>query len=306
MKLSLLIAIIYISPSWQQHTDLLLVVFEKAIERINPLTGHSDIIHIEDNGDGETLAIDFDFKHNCFFYSTYPPGRILQKCVDGRQEETIIAEDVGLATGLSYDSTSDLLYFRSTKFENKIEVVKVVHPNVPMKNYMRRTIVGNLSDLILTLKNKMFAGDVLVAPVQRYIFWTDISINNLSIWRSNLDGSDVRKIVNNSFSDPLRLSLDYNRNRIHWTERHENALGSCDFNGNNIEKVTINYKLPDGIVISQGRLYWMNSETQSIYTRDKGDVSVIFHSTTFYTIIYSQITVTRSHYCTKLIQIKVL
>lgn len=273
-----LFVVIYISRSWQQKTEFLLAVFEKTIERIDPVTGQSDVIQIENGAGGQITNIEFDIKYSCLFFSTSNSGQIKQLCFDGRQEERVIVEVVGSVTGLSYDWTTELLYFANTEFTQKIEVVKIVRADgdsnrVPMKNYMRRTIIGNLT-------NQIFDRDVLADPVNGYLFWTNIGFEAPSIWRSHLDGSDARMIVSSSYvAIPIRLSIDYNTNRIYWSDHGVHGLGGCNLNGNAIRMYHL-MRDPDCVVVRKDRLYWSSSKTQSIYFGTQGDFDSRFNTNT--------------------------
>lgn len=282
MKLvhALHIAMVYtcIRPSWQQQKDFLLVAFEKTIERIDPVTGHSELVPISNKAGGQIINIDFDVKHNCLFYSTCCPGEIIQKCLDNRAEEMVIVENAEISTGLSYDWVSELLYFTTAEAQHKIEIVKIVHADgngnrTQMKNYMRRTIVGNLNSRILVR-------DILVDPVNRYLFWVDISpeqsphivqytAESPTIWRAYLDGSHAQKIHTCTFEmNPIRLSLRYDMNQIYWTGQEWYA--SSDLNGDIIIKIYLRPD-PDHIAVTKDHLYWSNSKTQSVYVRNRGD-----------------------------------
>lgn len=273
-KVALLI-ILCICPSYQIQSEFLLVAFGDRIDRIDPETAQIDIIHYVKNATAE--AVDFDIKHNCLFYSVSKSAKIFQKCLDGNLTENIIVDNVNIS-GLSYDWTSELLYFIST---NKIEVVKILHSeDVAMKrNYMRRTIINGLDEVF-------FKRDILADPVNKHLFWTNRRYRSQDIYRSNMDGSDMKIFMNNSFvGQPTRLSMDYSSNRIYWLDEREYVIGSSDLNGESIEKwgkkswnFVETYPTMTEVGVSKNRVFLYEKTSRSLYVGNRGNFIESFSS----------------------------
>lgn len=273
-KVALLI-VFCICPSYQLQSDFLLVAFGDRIDRINPETGSIDVIHYVENATVE--AVDFDLKHNCLFYSVSKSAKIFQKCLDGNHTENVIVDNVNVS-GLSYDWTSELLYFISTY---KIEVVKILHGEelVMSRNYMRRTIINSLDEVF-------FKRDVLADPVNKHLYWTNKRYRSQDIYRSNLDGSDMKIFMNNTFvRQPTRLTIDYSSNRIYWLDEREYVIGSCDLSGDSVEKWAKKswnfveaFPTMTEVGVAKNRVFLYETSSRSLYVGTRGNFIESFSS----------------------------
>lgn len=74
-----------------------------------------------------------------------------------------------------------------------------------------------------------------------YLFWTDWAVGEAQLARANLDGSDVKVLINNdSVEWPNGLTVDYIAERLFWVDARHDYIASCDLHGNNIKKVLKN------------------------------------------------------------------
>lgn len=74
-----------------------------------------------------------------------------------------------------------------------------------------------------------------------YLFWTDWAVGEAQVARANLDGSDVKILINNdSVEWPNGLTVDYIAERLYWVDARHDYIASCDLHGNNIKKVLKN------------------------------------------------------------------
>lgn len=274
-----ILCIVCISSSLQQRNDSLLLSFNALINRFDPVTGDIHLLHNASANSGLISNIEFDSKNNCIFFAIQAKdnNKILEKCLDHNQTERVIADAVSYDTSMSYDWSSQLLYFLASHYEytDTIEVIKIVRKknysdngSIRM-NYMRRTIVANP-------KLKCFLCDIVIHPVHKYLFWTSGHLGEPAIRRCNADGSNVKKIVDSEFvSQPIEISIDFDFDRIYWLDSRKHTIGRCDFNGNRIEL----FQLPDpsfprtstALVVMEDRVYWSNEHSAEIYYGNKGN-----------------------------------
>ena len=70
------------------------------------------------------------------------------------------------------------------------------------------------------------------------MFWTDIGSTHPVISRADMDGKHIVHIVHN-VRHPNGITIDYQRERIYWTDSSLNKIQMCDYRG--LNKRTIKY-----------------------------------------------------------------
>lgn len=74
----------------------------------------------------------------------------------------------------------------------------------------------------------------------RFLFWTDWSADRPCIGRSLLDGSDVKRIVENKPGQqnvrwPNGITIDFNTKRLYWVDAFLDRMTTADFEGGNLK-----------------------------------------------------------------------
>lgn len=74
--------------------------------------------------------------------------------------------------------------------------------------------------------------DLIVDPKNCFLFWTDWShTSSIKIGRSNLDGSSFRPLVNTDVEWPLGLALDFEADRIYYTDPKTSIIETIRVDG---------------------------------------------------------------------------
>lgn len=174
-------------------------------------------------------AIDYDIKHNCIFWSDQITQDIRRLCHNKTVEILCRVDAIAPFGHIAYDWISETLYYANAA-HYKIEVISVSHEEHLMRNRVHTAVV------------KLPYGErpqgLAVHPIRGYLFWTvrRYGYQLTKIFRSNLDGSNVRVLLNaDKFANAVyTLTIDYEKDRIYWsTNRFFGAFGifSSDLNG---------------------------------------------------------------------------
>jgi len=94
-----------------------------------------------------------------------------------------------------------------------------------------------LGDMIMTDRHVIF----IIFAVPRYMFWTDWAIDDPSVNRADLDGSNVKRL----FKKPLvvwpnGVTIDHIAERIYWVDAREDYIASADLDGQRFHKIISN------------------------------------------------------------------
>jgi len=78
------------------------------------------------------------------------------------------------------------------------------------------------------------------------------------IQSSNLDGTDLKNIITTQDTplNPVDIALDKENQKIYWTNYRQNNIQVADKNGENIRVLIEGKGRPDGIVLSENRIFW--------------------------------------------------
>lgn len=190
-------------------------------------------------------AIEYDIKHDCIFWADNTV-EIRRQCFNNNNQnvEVLHAESDGDFFSLAYDWTSELLYF-TNRVPSKIEVIST-SSNSPR---LHRTIVQ--------LEPRTHPSGIAIHPRSGYIFWTS---RKPSISRANLDGSNVRTLIEKpDIGQPYLVTVDFETERIFWTDLDDKNIASCDFHGKHFYVVWKNadqINIPYSLAIHNDTIYW--------------------------------------------------
>lgn len=212
-------------------------------------------------------SIEFDYGNSCVFWGDSDNNVIKRQCLNNNQPPKVLTyAKFGEGQGMSYDWLSQTLYF--IDIQNNIEAITAISETAATTD-MRRTIVKN--------GRRTIATSICVHPVRGYLYW--IQNRNMtalrSIWRSQLDGSQVRQLIGEpTVMLAYDITIDYATDRIYWIDWYLKSIGSCDLNGQNVIKFIeddVRIKYASAIVVHQQTIYWSYLLHGMVYAMDKGD-----------------------------------
>lgn len=215
------------------------------------------------------IAVDFNLKNNCIFWSDVQHKTIMKLHLDGKSiPEVLVSAGLTSVEGLAFDWMSQLLYFTDGG-GSKIEVVHVA----PHPEHARR-----MRKRLLKSPDVEKPRGIAVHPSKGFIFWTDWSTQNPSIGRAHLDGSNTVKIIQNDESHqqltlkwPNGITIDFKNDRLLWVDAHQDRIMTSDFNGEKIKIVLESDQRishPFAVGIYKNSLYWDDWTTRGIYTAE--------------------------------------
>uniref|UniRef100_A0A2S2QL46 Sortilin-related receptor n=1 Tax=Sipha flava TaxID=143950 RepID=A0A2S2QL46_9HEMI len=209
------------------------------------------------------IAVEFDVKNNCIFWADIVTDTIGRQCLSDGKEGPEILVNSGLSSveGMAYDWVSKHLYF----VDGAMSKIEVIRTDNKIPGHMRRTILGPTY-----LKKPR---GIAVHPRAGYLFWTDWAVGEAKVARSNLDGSDVKTLINNeSVVWPNGLAVDYIAERLYWVDARHDYIASCDLHGNNMKKVIKDDEKvshPFAVAVLKDWIYWDDWKQNSIFMSDK-------------------------------------
>jgi hypothetical protein len=172
-------------------------------------------------------AVDYDTRRNCVFWSDIENSIIARHCFNDNQYEVLAGIDINHVNSLAYDWISELLYFIDAG-RYTIGIINTADRARTLENRMHRTIMGYESQ----------ARGLVVNPIHGYLFWAESNNEKRAILRANVDGKNVRTLVNGSYiQQPYAITIDHAAKRVYWSDIIRNYIGRCDFDGNEFKEV---------------------------------------------------------------------
>lgn len=111
----------------------------------------------------------------------------------------------------------------------------------------------------------------------RYMYWTDWG-ETAKIERMGMDGIEGSRsiLVSSNIFWPNGLTLDYDENRMFWTDARLRYIHSANLDGSD-RRVIIRGSLPHpfAITLSEDTIYWTDWHLRAIFSCDKANGSNI-------------------------------
>ncbi|XP_014669426.1 PREDICTED: low-density lipoprotein receptor-related protein 2-like isoform X2 [Priapulus caudatus] len=199
--------------------------------------------HIMNIATNHTYAVGVDYHYTMgkIFFSDYDEKKIYSVNIDGTDEKEVISVGLQNPVGLAVDWVGNNLYY-TDRTGKRIEV---------------SDLEGKYRSVLITgLEGPM---DVVVDPSTGYLFFADRGKNNGSVWRANMDGTDVQLLVGTNIIYASSLTLDYVTKRIFWVDNKIDYMQSCTYSGQNSQVILsggINIPHPFGIATFEDKMYW--------------------------------------------------
>ena len=103
------------------------------------------------------------------------------------------------------------------------------------------------------------------------MFWSDLGIP-AKIEKAFMDGSKRSAIIHSGLSRPVSLTIDYNEQRIYWSDVDLYRLEYCDYEGSScsiVETEASGLLYPYALTIADDLLFWTDWATDSVYATHK-------------------------------------
>ncbi|XP_047534155.1 sortilin-related receptor-like isoform X1 [Vanessa atalanta] len=243
----------------EEPTEFILVALRDKIARID-LSDNSTVIPVQ--GQRNIVAIEFDMKNNCIYWADIEVDKISRQCFgNGNAQEVVVDTDLASIEGMALDWISNVLFFVDG-MRKKIEAVRT---DLTSQGRMRATILNS------TILSK--PRGIAVHPRAGYLFWTDWDRYSPSVSRSNLDGTDVKKLFTRPIVQwPNGITIDQMADRIYWVDAMEDYIASADLNGQYFRRILWNDEKvshPFAVAVLKNKMYWDDWKAKSIFIADK-------------------------------------
>ncbi|KAL0829250.1 hypothetical protein ABMA28_004072 [Loxostege sticticalis] len=243
----------------EEPTEFLLVALRDKIARID-LMDNTTIMPVTDQKN--IVAIEFDMKNNCIYWADIELDKISRQCFNnGTTQEVVVDTDLASIEGMALDWISNVLFFVDG-MRKKIEAVRT---DLNHAGRMRTTI---LDSRVLTKPR-----GIAVHPKAGYLFWTDWDREKPSISRSNLDGTEVKKLFGKPIVQwPNGITIDQMSERIYWVDAMEDYIASADLDGGHFKRILWNDETvahPFAVAVLKDKMYWDDWKAKSIFVADK-------------------------------------
>jgi hypothetical protein len=210
---------------------------------------NSDVVR---NEPGErNIGVDVHFGNSQIFWSDVASAQIYRANMDGSDAEVIVNEGILVVDDIAVDWVSDKLFWVDAVWAR----VEALDLNTLIRVEVLRTGPGTNPRAIA------------VEPLNRYIFWTDYG-ETAKIERSFMDGGDRRTIISSDLSQPNGITIDYNLQRIFWTDSDLDRIQYANYDGTEcMTLLTEDNGLiyPFAVTTANGLLFWSDGRSNSIY-----------------------------------------
>ncbi len=185
---------------------------------------------------GQPGDVEIDWAGGVAYWVDAYAERIFRARLDGAQLEPLVI--TGQPRRIALDASQTSLYWIASQW------------NVIIRSDFSGTVLESVV-------NVNGARDLAIGGGR--IFWSEDN----SIWRANLDGSNVTLIQSGEPGAfrPNLLALDSNRGRIYWTDRTSGAIQVASLEGTEVADFVQPQASVGGITIDSnaGYLYWIDS-----------------------------------------------
>uniref|UniRef100_A0A452SQB1 Sortilin-related receptor n=1 Tax=Ursus americanus TaxID=9643 RepID=A0A452SQB1_URSAM len=247
-----------------EENEFILYAVRKSIHRYDLASGATEQLPL--TGLRAAVALDFDYEHNCLYWSDLALDTIQRLCLNGSTgQEVIISSGLETVEALALEPLSQLLYWVDSGFKK----IEVANPD----GDFRLTIVNS------SVLDRPRA--LVLLPQDGVMFWTDWGDLKPGIYRSNMDGTAVQRLVSEDVKWPNGISVD--DQWIYWTDAYLDCIERITFDGQQRSIILDNLPHPYAIAVFKNEIYWDDWSQLSIFRASK-------HSGSQMAVLASQLT----------------
>uniref|UniRef100_A0A8C0ST04 Sortilin-related receptor n=1 Tax=Canis lupus familiaris TaxID=9615 RepID=A0A8C0ST04_CANLF len=233
-----------------EENEFILYAMRRSIHRYDLASGATEQLPL--TGLRAAVALDFDYEHNCLYWSDLALDIIQRLCLNGSTgQEVIINSGLETVEALAFEPLSQLLYWVDSGFKK----IEVANPD----GDFRLTIVNS------SVLDRPRA--LVLLPQDGVMFWTDWGDLKPGIYRSNMDGSAVHRLVSEDVKWPNGISVD--DQWIYWTDAYLDCIERITFDGQRRSIVLDNLPHPYAIAVFKNEIYWDDWSQLSIFRASK-------------------------------------
>ncbi|XP_025784663.1 sortilin-related receptor [Puma concolor] len=233
-----------------EENEFILYAMRKSIHRYDLASGATEQLPL--TGLRAAVALDFDYEQNCLYWSDLALDIIQRLCLNGSTgQEVIINSGLETVEALAFEPLSQLLYWVDSGFKK----IEVANPD----GDFRLTIVNS------SVLDRPRA--LVLLPQDGVMFWTDWGDLKPGIYRSNMDGSAVHRLVSEDVKWPNGIAVD--DQWIYWTDAYLDCIERITFDGQQRSVILDNLPHPYAIAVFKNEIYWDDWSQLSIFRASK-------------------------------------
>lgn len=208
-------------------------------------------------GVNQPFSVDYDLQTNSVIYIDSARKIIESASLNNTKDRKTLLHPV-YSDGIAVDWIGHNLYYieniwRSVNVLNLDSITQV------------KTVLGNLNMRPRYLALNPEQGSLYLAV------WSDMSPITGRIDFAYMDGTNYKTLVSENIHWPVGLCIDYENERLYWSDQHKHTVESVDFEGGTRQTV-IHKELgqPSGLAIGSGRIFVINSieNVVKVYNKD--------------------------------------
>ncbi|XP_014255223.1 low-density lipoprotein receptor-related protein 4 [Cimex lectularius] len=232
-----------------QPNGYLLIASDTTLSRISMDTKEMWLFSLPTPNIEKAMAVDFHWNLSTIFYVDFQLNSIKGVNMTALTQTWDIINNLSSPSSLAIDWIANNLYWVETGI-SKIVVSR---------------IDGSFKKIIITRVDDPRC--IALYPQKGYIFWTTIGLNP-RIERSNLDGS-YRKIIHGTeLGIPNGLAIDYQLNKIFWSDSLNNKIEVSDLNGRNRMLLIPKTSHPIGLTLYGEHIIWADFHKKKVQMAD--------------------------------------
>ncbi|XP_015909717.1 low-density lipoprotein receptor-related protein 2 isoform X1 [Parasteatoda tepidariorum] len=199
------------------------------------------------------VGLDFDYKDKkIFFTQIRPDGSISWANMDQMDKVNVILNKGINPEGIAYDWTRQKIYW--TDSGNR----SIYAMNMDSSNIVMITRVERPRALVLD-------------PCQGYMYYTDWGRfgNTGKIYKATMAGNNKIAIHETNLTQPSGLALDYDEQKLYWTDALREKIERSDLDGQNREVLVSATIYPFAITVYGKYIYWTDLQLRGVYRAEK-------------------------------------
>ncbi|XP_047139272.1 low-density lipoprotein receptor-related protein 1 isoform X1 [Hydra vulgaris] len=213
-------------------------------------------------GLNSAVGVDFDTLEEYIYFSDVKLdkiGRVYIGNDSGGDIEWVVSEHLENTDGVAVDWVGRNLYWTNYKVKGGSEISVSKLDGKYQKTLLQEEIYKPRA--------------IVVHPSMGYLFYTDW-FAPAKIGRANLDGTNHVILVNlTDLIWPNGLALDYDENKVYWTDAKIDRIESMDFDGRNRVVVIANTQHSFGLALDDTYIYWTDWLSKEILRAKKNNIS---------------------------------
>ncbi|ESO96765.1 hypothetical protein LOTGIDRAFT_51280, partial [Lottia gigantea] len=232
-------------------------------------------VRFVENSTSTATAIDYDLKEQRLYWTDEARNVINSASLNGSGVETVIDSGLSNPKGFAIDYLSRNMYFSSYNKDKDSSTISVAKLNGAFRTEI---ISQNLKQL----------NSLAIHPGKGLMFWSDVGGSQHKIIKANMDGSDQRVLVNNTFK-PASLTVDTRSHALYWINQEKSTIHRCPLDVLLGQCEKLNVSFDDNLLVSmtifEDEIYVYSSDKKnksanSIMRIDKSYKKVVMRTNT--------------------------